>query len=191
VPAAAIDTNRGVKSKTLASKSKLRHAWYACWALLLVLGLLYVQTRRSSATQAPAIAPLPTPNLASAPRTDAGPVATIAYAHSSVRSRARGGQFRLAGIHAHETVNVRLQFSPEFAGARFFAAALDGGEASVPGRDSVVASDGTISMLYRAGDQPGLYRVQLSAGGNRSVLKFWVANPKDPQSNPPVVQPGN
>jgi hypothetical protein len=191
VPATAIDTNRGVKSKTLGSKSTITHVWYACWALLLVLSFLYVQTRRSSATQAPAIASLPPPDLTVAPRPDTAPVATIGYAHSSVRSRAQRGQFRLTGIREHETVNVRLQFGPEFAGGRFFATALDGGEVTVPGSDSVVRSDGTVSLLYKAGDQPGLYRVLVSAAGNRSVLKFWVANSKDPQSNPPVLQPAN
>jgi hypothetical protein len=122
---------------------------------------------------------------------DTGPIATIGYAHSSVRTRGREGQFRLTGIRERETVHVRLQFSPQSAGARFFTTALDGGETTVPGQNSLIASDGTTSMLFKAGDQPGLYRVLVSAGGNRSVLKFWVDDSKNPQSNPPVLQPGN
>jgi hypothetical protein len=175
-----------VNSKGIDSKSNSTHLLNFCRALLLVLGFLCVQALPSAA-QSPAIPP-PPPNLSLAPRSDLGPVVTISHANAaSVRTQGRGGHFRLLGIGAHETVNVRLQFSPSFAGTAFFASALDGGESSASRPNSVIAADGTTSIRFKAGDQPGLYRVLIIAGEDRSLLSFWVADPKNPKANRPVL----
>lgn len=186
-----IGTNPGVNSKALGSKSTSTRLLCAFWALLLVLSFLCAPTQRSSAQKAAAIPALPPADLSAVPPVEIGPVATIGDARSSVRTQSRGGKFRLTGIRERQTVNVRLQFSPQFAGTSFSAMALDGGETIVPGQNSVIAPDGTTSMLFKAGDQPGLYRVLVIGGGNRSILKFWVADSKNPQNNPPVLKPGN
>ncbi len=141
---------------------------------------------------AQSIPPAPPPNLSLVPPTDAGPTATIAFANSaSVRTHSKGGHFRLTGISPSETVNVRLQFPLSFASAPLLVTALDGGEVRVQRQYSVIAADGTTAIRFKAGDQPGLYRVLVMAGESRSVLKFWVADPKNPKDNPPVLQPGS
>jgi hypothetical protein len=162
-----------------------------------LLGLVLLSTLASapallSSPQSPAIPLPPPPNLSLVPPADAGPVATIGFANStSVRTRSSGGQFRLTGIRPHEAVNIRLQFPVSLASAPLLATALDGGEASVQGQRSLIAFDGTISMRFKAGDKPGLYRVLVVAGASRSVLKFWIADPQNPKANPPVLQPGS
>ena len=176
-----------MNSKAGGLKSNSTHLLNICRALLLVLGFLLVQALPSAA-QPPQIPPPPAPDLSLAPRSDLGPVATIGHANAaSVRTQGRGGHFRLLGIGAQETVNVRLQFAPSLAGTRFSASALDGGESSVSRPNSVIAADGTTTIHFKAGDQPGLYRVLIIAGENRSIMSFWVADPKNPKANRPVL----
>jgi hypothetical protein len=107
-----------------------------------------------------------------------------------VRTHSSQGHFRLAGIGARETVNVRLNFPPSLAGTAIMVSSLDGGELNIPGRHDIIAPDGRASFQFKAGDQPGLYRVLLVASGNRSLLKFWVDDSKNPKANPPHLQPG-
>ncbi|MEN3368003.1 MAG: hypothetical protein V7609_146 [Verrucomicrobiota bacterium] len=162
-----------------------------------LLGLVLLATLASapallSSPQSPAIPPPPPPNLSLVPPVDAGPVATIGFANStSVRTRSSGGQFRLTGIRPNETISIRLQFPVSLASAPLLATALDGGEANVQGQRSLIAADGTISVRFKAGGQPGLYRVLVVAATNRSLLKFWVPDPKNPKGTPPVLQPGS
>jgi hypothetical protein len=101
------------------------------------------------------------------------------------------GHFRLTDIRPHETVNVRLQFPLSFNNAPVLATALDGGQATVSTSNMTIAPDGTTRMRFQAGDQPGLYRVLVVVGTSRSILKFWIADPQNPNGNPPVLQPGN
>ena len=137
------------------------------------------------------IPPVSPPNLSLPVPPDTGPAATIVFANStSVRTHSSRGHFRLTGIRALETVHIRLRFPMAFATTAMTVTPLDGGEVKVPGGHDIIAADGTISLQFKAGDQPGLYRVLLIAGRNQSLLKFWVADPKNPNSNPPRLQPG-
>jgi hypothetical protein len=137
------------------------------------------------------VPPVPPPNLSLPVPADTGPAATIVFPNStSVRTHSSRGHFRLTGIRALEMVRVHFRFPLSFASTAMIVSALDGGEVNVsPGHDSV-AADGTASLQFKAGDHPGLYRVLLVAGGNRSLLKFWVADPQNPKANPPHLQPG-
>jgi hypothetical protein len=93
-------------------------------------------------------------------------------------------------VYANESVTVRLQYLPAFAGTSVIATALDGGEVAVPKSQSAVDQNGTVWIRFRAGDKPGLYRVLILADSKRSILKFWVDDPKNPSASPPAVRRG-
>jgi hypothetical protein len=134
----------------------------------------------------------PPPDLSLVPPDEAGPVALITFANStSVRTRSKGGHFRLTGIRPSETVNARLQFPLSFVGTTVAVSALDGGEARVQSQNSLIGSDGTTTLQFKASAQPGLYRVLIVAGASRSVLRFWIADPNNPQNNRAVLKSGN
>lgn len=99
--------------------------------------------------------------------------------------------FRVAGIRPHETIDIKLQFSSEWAGTPLVLQALDGGNVSATPKNAVIAEDGTASFRFQAGDQPGLYRVSIIGAAGGSTLKFWIADPKNPKANPPVLNPGH
>jgi hypothetical protein len=137
------------------------------------------------------IPPASPPNLSLPVPADTGPVATIVFANStSVRTHSSRGNFHLTGIRPLEAVHVRLRFPVSFATTAMTITPLDGGVVSVSSGHPIIATDGTASLQFRAGDRPGLYRVLLVAGANRSLLKFWVTDPQNPKTTPPLLQPG-
>jgi hypothetical protein len=69
------------------------------------------------------------------------------------------------------------------------ATALDGGEATFSKPQSIIDVDGTTSMHFKAGSQPGLYRVLIVSQDSRSILQFWVPDPQNPRRDPPVLNP--
>lgn len=142
--------------------------------------------------QSAAIPPTPPPDLTTAvattPAPDLTPTVTIGFANSpSVRTHGHGRHFGLLAIRPHETVNIQVQFAVEAAGASLLVHALDGGEARTP-QAPTVAADGTASFQFQAGAQPGLYRIVISGVGD-SLLQFWVPDPKNPNGDPPVLNP--
>jgi hypothetical protein len=120
-----------------------------------------------------------------------GPVATIGFSNApSVRSHCVNGHFRPAAVYANESVIIRLEYQPTFAGIPIEATALDGGDVIVPTSNPAVDGNGVGWVRFRAGKQPGLYRVLILTGGSRSTLKFWVDDPKNPAGNPPAIRRG-
>jgi hypothetical protein len=71
------------------------------------------------------------------------------------------------------------------AGATVTVRPLDGGE--VIGGISV--TNGSASIAFQAGSQPGLYRVVVDGDGTTATLQFWVVNPLNARANPPVLNP--
>jgi hypothetical protein len=122
---------------------------------------------------------------------DTRPVVTIGFSNApAVRSHAANGHFRPAAVYANETVTVRLEYLPAFAGVPIVATALDGGEVAVPRAQAAIDENGVAWIRFRAGQQPGLYRVLVLAGSKHSILEFWVDDPKNPSASPPAIRRG-
>jgi hypothetical protein len=138
------------------------------------------------------IPPVPAPTVAPALPQKTGPSATVTFAGSTpFKTQSKSGLFRLTGIHPGEVVDIKLQFAVEWATTNVVIQALDGGNVSAQTKDSLVSADGSASFRFQAGNQPGLYRVSAIGGGGSSILKFWVADPKNPKGSPPVLNPGH
>jgi hypothetical protein len=111
-------------------------------------------------------------------QSDSRPSATITFANgASITVRNNHAKFRRIGVASGETINIALQLPLQFAGASLVAQALDGG---IVDDQVAVAADGTTSLAFQAGVQPGLYRLLLSIGEKRATLQFWVPNPDNP-----------
>ena len=111
--------------------------------------------------------------------------ATEVYAHSI------DGRFRLVGLHLNETVDITVQFPTGWEKTHLTVQALDGGDLFPQSADTVIADDGSTSFQFRAGNQPGLYRISMIGAGGSSILSFWVADPTNPQANPPTANPSH
>lgn len=116
--------------------------------------------------------PLPERAAAVEPRARA----TITFENgASIRIHSGREQFRPIEIRPGETVQIQLQLPPGLANTLVAIQALDGGLTS---GDVVIAQDGTASIAFQAGVQPGLYRVLLMAARGRSAtLQFSVPTP--------------
>ncbi|MFN2507359.1 MAG: hypothetical protein ABR589_01130 [Chthoniobacterales bacterium] len=115
----------------------------------------------------------------------AAPPVTISFADgSSVRFRTDRERFYPVGVSPGETANIQFRLPRGLANTRLSFEALDGG---VVTDGVVIAVDGTASVTFTAGDQPGLYRLLASASGKTAILQFWVFNAENPEANPPVL----
>lgn len=167
----------------------IRRLLFACLSLLV-----WPNTAISTPSVLPPviIPPAPAPTVAPALPSKAGPSATITFpGNAPFKTRSKSGLFRLAGIRSGEAVEIKLQFPIERANTPLVLQALDGGSLTAQPKTAVIAADGSASFRFQAGDQPGLYRVAVIAAGGNSTLKFWVADPKNPKANPPVLNPGH
>lgn len=93
-------------------------------------------------------------------------------------------RFPVVAIDPGETANVALQLAGGFASARVAVQALDGGLVS---SDGAIGADGSGSLVFQAGVQPGLYRILVSGGNQTATLQFWVLNNQDPAANQPAL----
>jgi hypothetical protein len=133
--------------------------------------------------------PLPT---ASPNTSDLRPSATFTFADgTNVTTRSAKGRFRPVGLHLNEVVGVSVQFPGEPANTPVTIQALDGGNLPLAFANAVIASDGTVSFQFQAGNKPGLYRVSVIGAGGNSTLSFLAADPNNPQPNRPVVNPAH
>lgn len=127
------------------------------------------------------------PDLAA--QLSAEPIATIGFGNGpSVRTHSIKGHFRLTSLHANESVLVRLDYQPAFAGLPVTISPLDGGTVALPRSKGSVDENGVAWMRFKVGPNPGLYRVMVLTGGLQSILKFWVDDPRNPQANPPAIR---
>jgi hypothetical protein len=154
--------------------------------LIVVLSIAACLAAHSASAQ-PSPNPTPKPNAS----VDIGPMATIGFSNAaSVRNHCVNGHFRPAAVYANESVTVRLEYLPAFAGISIIATALDGGEVVTPKSQTAIDQNGVAWFRFRAGDKPGLYRVMILADSKRSILKFWVDDPKNPSASPPAIRRG-
>jgi len=103
-----------------------------------------------------------------------------------VKLRGREGRFATIGIGPGETVDLRLDLPARFANVPLVVQALDGGSVTP---EEFFGGKAQVSAQYRAGSQPGLYRILLNGGGGTALLRFWVPNPENPAADPPVITP--
>jgi hypothetical protein len=106
----------------------------------------------------------------------------------SVRNHGVNGHFRLTALNPNESVLVRLDYSPMFAGLPIVATPLDGGTVTLSPSRVWVDEKGVGWMRFQVGPKPGLYRLMVLTGGVKSMLKFWVDDPQNPQANPPAIR---
>jgi hypothetical protein len=154
--------------------------FYILFGLIFALGLspLEVQGRRL-------LPPLP-------PVTDElGPRATITFADATqIQTQSVGGRFLLIGLHPGEVIDFVMEFPASLTGNSVAAQPLDGGTIVA----ALLYSERNTRprpIRFQVGDQPGLYRILITAGASRSMLHFWVADARNPQNNRPVLNPGH
>lgn len=160
-------------------KSKIpRHPWNSFKKLRVVVALLGCLTASFAAGQSTGVGA----------QIGAEPTATIGFGNGqSIRTHSVKGHFRLTALHANESVLVRLDYQPTFAGLPIVATSLDGGSVALPRSNGSVDTNGVGWMRFKVGPKPGLYRVMILTGGVQSILKFWVDDPRNPQANPPAI----
>ena len=95
----------------------------------------------------------------------------------------------VVGVQPGESIVVTVQLSSELAGSTFEIGALDGSQ--IAQSPKAVAADGTLTFAFRATSNPGTNRINLRNASTVLLLKFWVLNLQNPQSNPPVITPQN
>ena len=108
---------------------------------------------------------------------------------SSLSMRSSKGRFPVIAANAGQNVSIQLRFAPNPANTGLIAAPLDGGAVQPSQGKASIAIDGTASIQFQPGTQPGLYRVLLNQAGAISILHFWVADPQRPNSGPPALTP--
>lgn len=67
---------------------------------------------------------------------------------------------------------------------------LDGGEILVRGDTLVIDQEGYLSFAFRAGENPGHYRVSVHQEEEPQILQFWVRDRKHPENDPELL-PGS
>jgi len=113
------------------------------------------------------------------------PALTISFADGgSVTFRTDRDLFHPVGVFPGETTSMQLVVPKNLANTHLSIGALDGGAVT---EDVIIGADGTASITFQAGTQPGLYRLLASAVGKTAMLQFWVFDAANPESNPPVV----
>jgi len=113
---------------------------------------------------------------------DQSPTASILFPGGrSLSIRSHGGQFPLVIGYSAQTFTVQCRIPPAIL-SNLIIAPLDGGSISPP----TLNPDGTTTLQYQFGGQPGLYRILVGFPPFFATLRFWVPGSGD---NPPVLTP--
>jgi hypothetical protein len=97
-----------------------------------------------------------------------------------IRGHSQAGRFPPVALNRLERASIKLQFAATMAGKPVIIQALDGGGLGLTADSAAIALDGTTSFQFQAGDQPGLYRVLVIAGGSSvGMVQFEVPNPPE------------
>src|SRR5207249_4532960 len=99
----------------------------------------------------------------------------------SLPIRSHDGNFPLVIGYAGQTFTVQCRIPPVVL-SNLVIEPLDGGAISPP----IANPDGTTTIQYQFGGQPGLYRIVVGLGPFSATLQFWVPGSGD---NPPVLTP--
>jgi hypothetical protein len=119
------------------------------------------------------------------PASDPKASATITFSGGgSIKIRGKD-RLPVVEIGAGETANIQLTLPQRLANTFVVVQALDGGTVT---ESATIAADGSGSIAFQAGAQPGLYRVLLSARGKSAMVRFWVPNGEDSTVNQPALK---
>lgn len=120
---------------------------------------------------------------------------TLSSDQSVVLTRAAASKFQLVAARPGETALIVIPMP--VTALRPYAAvqALDGGKLieTSPVRiqktinTSPVPINGTVTVHFQVGTQPGLYRVLFLGLGPAATIQFWVQDPQRPETNPWTV----
>ena len=161
------------------------HSFPRFVGLALLASVNFITLPPASAQSSGSVVPK-APSLSS----DGSPTAAMSFPNgSSLAVRSKSSRFPLIAANAGQTLNIQLRFAVSVAASSLIVQPLDGGVVPDAQGNSSIAADGTASVQFQTGNRPGLYRVLLNQGGSISVLQFWVADPQQPTSGPPVLQP--
>ena len=96
----------------------------------------------------------------------------------------QNGEFARVLIDPRETVAVQLSFPEGAPGQQITVQVADGGvlDGKAPGKALKLDDSKNITFSFRANEDPGLYRVLVSKGGDVRQLNFWVG-PELPVAN--------
>jgi hypothetical protein len=165
----------------------LRLFYYASIATICALAATdsaFAQLPSPSATPIESPPPIAPPSLGAL---DTCTAAVTFASGQSLSVRSTSDVFPLIAATAGETFTVQLRFPLDAVGALLGAQPLDGG--AVFADNLPIALDGSVSIQFQVGSQPGLYRLPLEAAGQITTLQFWVLDLDDPSVNPPALQP--
>src|SRR4029077_12418390 len=114
---------------------------------------------------------------------DQSPSASILFPDGrSLPIRSGGGKFPLVIAYAGPTLTVKCRIPPAVL-SKLVIQPLDGGVLLPP----TINADGTTTLQYQFGGEPGLYRILVGFPPFSATLQFWVPNPNG--DNPPVLTP--
>lgn len=121
---------------------------------------------------------LAAPSFGQAPA-EAPVSATITFANGETINIGSNSDQTFAPIETlpGETLGIQLQLPLTFVNSPVGLGALDGG--FVP-EEIQVATDGSTTFAFRAGAQPGLYRIILNTANTSTMLQFLVRNVGNP-----------
>jgi hypothetical protein len=134
--------------------------------------------------------PLVLPVQAQTMSSASSPTAAMTFADgSSLSTRCKEDRFPIIAALGGQTVNIQLRFPTTAALSRLIIEPLDGGSLISGQSETSIAADGAVSIQFQPGNGPGLYRILLNQAGSIFTLRFWVADPQQPNSGPPALQP--
>jgi hypothetical protein len=106
-------------------------------------------------------------------------LATITFANGQSVTIGSNDQqiFNPVDLGASEGIGIALQLPPAFVNTPVGILPMDGGFAP---EEIQVGQDGSTAFAFQAGNQPGLYRIQLLTANSSVLLQFFVPNPGTP-----------
>jgi hypothetical protein len=133
----------------------------------------------SDFAQSPTPTPTATPTATPPPLLPDGcPTAAITFPDStSLTLRSHGGLFPLVATQTAQSLNIQLRFPLTLANTPLIVQVLDGGTLSNGQGNQIIGGDGTASIQFQVGAEPGLYRVLLNVGGAITTLRFGASGP--------------
>ena len=135
--------------------------------------------------RAPVAPPKPVGNLKVDPPLGQRTVAKVSVKGSDTTLQPdQNGEFARVLINPRETVAVQVGFPEGLPGQQVTVEVADGGalDGKAPGKVLNLDESKNITFSFRANEDPGLYRVLVSKGGDVRQLNFWVG-PELPVSN--------
>jgi len=103
------------------------------------------------------------------------PLVLVSFANEQpVHLHRHDGRFAPVTINPGETASIHLRFPAAYAGTPLVIEATDSGYVELTEQSATIDSQGRATFQFQSGDDPGLYRILILAGGTPSMLQFSV-----------------